>query len=205
MRVKIFIDFWNFQLSWNEYHKKIGETGIVRIPWKIELPKVLTNLLGKDAEYAGTHVYASVNKMDTRDAKFIRFLDVMKGFPGYNVTIKNRRPGDPLKCTNKDCYKKIDKCPHCKKKIVRTVEKGIDTAIIIDMIQLAIDDRYDRAILIAADRDFIGAIKFIQDRMKRVSHVWFSNKANNLQAACWDHFLFEDIMGQLLQSNESGD
>jgi len=27
MRVKIFIDFWNFQLSWNEYHQRKGAKG----------------------------------------------------------------------------------------------------------------------------------------------------------------------------------
>jgi hypothetical protein len=24
MRVKLFIDFWNFQLSWNEHHQRRG-------------------------------------------------------------------------------------------------------------------------------------------------------------------------------------
>ena len=26
MNVKIFIDFWNLQLSWNEYHRKLGSS-----------------------------------------------------------------------------------------------------------------------------------------------------------------------------------
>lgn len=30
-RVRIFVDFWNFQLGWNELHKA---TGLIQIPWK---------------------------------------------------------------------------------------------------------------------------------------------------------------------------
>ena len=33
MKVKIFVDFWNLQLSWNEYHNKLGNTSRVRIPF----------------------------------------------------------------------------------------------------------------------------------------------------------------------------
>ena len=58
-RVKIFVDFWNLQLSWNEYHARRGARGTVRIPWAPRLYEVLVGLVSEDAVYAGTHVYAS--------------------------------------------------------------------------------------------------------------------------------------------------
>ena len=35
-RVRIFVDFWNFQINWNVYQGKIGATvtSPVPIPWK---------------------------------------------------------------------------------------------------------------------------------------------------------------------------
>lgn len=40
-RVRIFVDFWNFQLTWNAFHGKKGTGGIVRIPWEEVLPKIV--------------------------------------------------------------------------------------------------------------------------------------------------------------------
>ncbi len=202
MRVKIFVDFWNFQIEWNNYHRNMNNNNVIKIPWDSTFPEVLTDLLGKEAVYAGTHVYASIDPRKTADRKLSNFLHHMNGFKGFNVTIKERKPASPIRCPDKDCHQQIDTCPHCSKTIIRSVEKGVDAALIVDMIQLAIDDRYDRGILVSGDRDFIGAVDFIQGRMKRISHVWFRNRANELQNVCWDHFFFENIMGQLLPNTD---
>jgi hypothetical protein len=50
MKVKIFIDFWNLQLSWNEHHKRYGMTSPVRISWESTLPQVLLSKIGANAE-----------------------------------------------------------------------------------------------------------------------------------------------------------
>ncbi|MBI5560603.1 MAG: hypothetical protein HY883_04955 [Deltaproteobacteria bacterium] len=68
MKVKIFIDFWNLQLNWNEYHEKLGVKSRVNIPWEKTLAQVLVGKVGKDAEYAGTHVYASINPKSEKDS-----------------------------------------------------------------------------------------------------------------------------------------
>lgn len=149
MRVKLFVDFWNFQLSWNDYHQRAGATEIVRIPWKPRLYEVLVAQVDPNGIYAGTHVYASYDPLSKKDTGLRKFLDVMDAFPGYDVTIKDRKPLSPLRCSNDDCRKQIGVCPHCTKGISRTVEKGVDTAIVTDLIRLGIDDHYDRAVLIS--------------------------------------------------------
>ena len=87
VKVKIFIDFWNLQLSWNEYHTKRGSTKPVRIPWDKTLPKVLLSRIGDTAVYAGTHVYASINPRSPNDRKLNSFLQTMDMFQGYKVVV----------------------------------------------------------------------------------------------------------------------
>ena len=90
-------------------------------------------------------------------------------------------------------------CPHCGKQIRRTVEKGVDTAIVVDLIQGAIDETYDRAVLVSGDADFVPAVEFIQREGTQIIHAHFRNQANQLMNACWDHLFLDDLMGELLE------
>jgi uncharacterized LabA/DUF88 family protein len=197
MKVKIFIDFWNMQLSWNEYHEKLGATTPVRIPWTI-LPQILLNKLGKDSDYVGTHVYASINPRSEKDRKLHSFLQIMDLFPGYKVIVKQRKPAKPIKCNNEDCRKEVLHCPHCTKELIRTVEKGVDTSIAIELFHYALDNVYEKAILISNDADFVPAIEYIQRRGNYIIHAGFKNQAFEIKKACCDHIDFEDIMSELL-------
>lgn len=195
-RVRIFIDFWNFQLSWNEFHARRGEQQ-VRIPWSPQLPKVLVGRIGPDAVYAGTHVYAS-HGGHASDHRLRRFFNVMDGFTGYDVLLKERAPRSPSRCPNPDYRQMISLCPHCGRPIQRTVEKGIDTALATDLIRFGLDGLYDRAILVAADADHVPAVEFLGDRAKQITHAWFRGQATELRNACWDHIHFDDMMPALL-------
>lgn len=199
MRVKIFIDFWNFQLAWNEYHQRKGAKEVVRIPWKPLLYQVLVREVDPAATYAGTHVYASYDAHNPADTGLRRFLNVMDGFPGYDVLVKERKPQSSIRCPS--CRQSIGQCPHCRQTIQRTVEKGVDTALVTDLIQIGIDGHYDRAVLIAADADHVPAVEFLGGRMKQITHAWFKGHAHELRNACWDHLLFDDLMSQLLPSS----
>ncbi|MBM4161394.1 MAG: NYN domain-containing protein [Ignavibacteria bacterium] len=203
MRVKIFIDFWNLQLSWNEYHQNLGSSATVKIPWNKTLPQVLLSRVGSDAVYAGTHVYASVNPKSAADRKLNAFLQIMDTFPGYRVTVKQRRPAKPVRCTNEGCRQEIRTCPHCRNDLTRTVEKGVDTTIAIELFELAFDDVYDRAILISGDADFVPAIEYIQRRGKYIIHAGFKGQSYDIRKASWDHIYFDDAMADLLTASES--
>lgn len=198
MKIKIFIDFWNLQLSWNEYHRELGTTATVRIPWETKLPQVLLNKVDSGAEYTGTHVYASINPRSPKDRGLRAFLHTMDMFLGYKVIIKERKPAKPIKCSHEDCRKEILNCPHCSKELIRTVEKGVDTTIAIELFHYALDNVYDKAILISNDADFIPAIEYIQRRGNYIIHVGFKNQAFEIRKACWYHINFEDIMPELL-------
>lgn len=197
MRVKIFIDFWNFQLAWNDYHRAHGAQNVVKIPWNPRLYEVVVSSIDKAAVYAGTHVFASFDPLSKKDLQLRKFLNVMDSFPGYDVVVKEPKPLHHLRCPNEGCRLEISKCPHCGQEIRRTVEKGVDTAIVTDLTRFGIDDHYDGAILVAGDADHIPAVEFLGARMKQVTHAWFKGHANELRNACWNHVYFEDLMPAL--------
>lgn len=197
-RVKIYVDFWNLQITWNEFHARRGARKPVRIPWEDRFPQVLVQQVAPDAVYAGTHVFASYHPSHGSDHRLRRFLHVMDGFTGYDVLVKERAPRSPSKCPNPRCRKPISVCPHCQERIERTVEKGIDTALVTDLIRFGLDGHYDCAVLVAADADHVPAVRFLGQRMKRITHAWFRGQASELRNACWNHIHFEDFMGDLL-------
>lgn len=200
-RIRIFIDFWNFQLSWNEYHRKMDPPRVspVPIPWEEILPKTLVGRANQKGLYVGTYVYASLDPNSKKDKGLNRFLHAMDGFPGYSVTVKERRPASPIKCTNEDCRKTIQDCPFCNQQLRRTVEKGIDAALLTDIIKSAFDNTFDQAILITEDSDFVPAVKFIQERWtKQIIHAYFRGKSDELRNACWKHIFLDDFMSDLV-------
>lgn len=198
MKVKIFVDFWNLQLSWNDYHRQMNSNQQVRIPWDNRLPEALLKRVSNDAEYCGTHVYASINPKSPMDRKLNSFLQQMDMFPGYKVIVKERKPAKPIKCPNEGCRKSIENCPHCGKELIRTVEKGIDTLIAIDLFHFALDNVYDTAILVSGDEDFVPAIDYIQRRANHIIHAGFKGQSFAIRKACWDHIYLDDIMPELL-------
>lgn len=194
-RVRIFIDFWNLQLGWNEFHSPDRP----RIPWDAGLTHALVGHAAADAIYSGCHVYASFDPQTRADAGLRRFLNnVMKGFPGYHVTVKERKPRGRFTCQHQDCRKPISTCPHCRRALRGTVEKGVDTALATDLIEAAIDDQLDMAVLVSADADFVPAVELVQRRTnKHIVHAYFKPKGQELRNSCWSHIYIDDLMGEL--------
>jgi uncharacterized LabA/DUF88 family protein len=201
VRVRIFVDFWNFQINWNDYHTRNGATAPVPIPWK-ELPPLLAAEAAKGqlAKFAGIHVYASVNSSSEKDRKLSNWLHhSMAGLTGYIVDVRERKPRKTIKCQEENCRTPITSCPACKKPLKGTVEKGIDAAVITDLITLAFDDNYDLAVLICGDADYAPAVRYIQRKTdKQVVQAFFKAHGDELRNACWDHIFFEDLMAKLL-------
>src|ERR1035438_7721909 len=94
-RVRIFVDFWNFQLGWNTYQSHQGASGAkVPIPWK-ELPAVLTAEAGRGqpTKFTGAQVYASIDPLNPKDKKLSAWLHHgLKSYTGYSVEVKERKP-----------------------------------------------------------------------------------------------------------------
>jgi len=201
-RVRIFIDFWNFQLNWNLFHNKLGTTPTpVAIPWK-DLPGVLTAEIakGQPVRFTGAHVYASVDQSNPKDKKLNGwFHHVLASYTGYVVDVRGRKPRKAIKCQEESCKKEIINCPSCNAILKGTVEKGVDAAIITDILSLAFDDNYDIAVLIAGDADYAPAVQYIQKKTdKQVIQAFFKSHGDELRNACWDHVFFDDMLPKLV-------
>ena len=188
-RVRVFIDFWNLQLT---MRNAVG--GRFNFDWEV-LPGWLVPRAGEVCQtmgsYEGTHVYGSFNTASDRDKPLAHWATTwLDRQPGVQVNFKERRPKNPPSCPS--CHQSIVECPSCGASLARTQEKGVDTAIVTDMIRLAWEDAYDIAVLVSSDSDFVPVVEFLDLRGKKVVQAGFPPVGSHLAKACWASFdLFE--------------
>ena len=194
-RVRVFIDFWNLQLTMNRRIAQLGEGSRFDFDWA-RLPAWLASvgagICGRpSASYEGAHVYASWNPLSEGDRRLQRWmLDWLDRQPGVQVDLRERQRRDPPSCPV--CHRTVEACPHCGNGLARTQEKGIDTAIVTDMIRLAWEHAYDIAVLVSSDGDFVPAIQFLDLRGLKTVQAGLPPAGSALAKACWASFdLFE--------------
>ena len=187
-RVRVFIDFWNLQISMRD---RAGTE--FRFDWK-KLPAWLATegarVCQVQGSYEGAHVYMSFNPASVRDAGLPRWANWLNRQPGVQVDIKEQRPKDPPSCPK--CHQRVPACPVCGASLARMQEKGVDTAIVTDMIRLAWEDTYDIAVLVTSDSDLVPVVEFLDLRGKKVVQAGFPPTGSHLSMSCWASFdLFE--------------
>ena len=182
MKTHIFIDFWNFQLDVNNAAPQNYRVDWKKIsPWLISQASVA---VGRSLIYEGTHVYMSYSPNSKKDAPLKDFAsNVLNRFPGVQVSLVERKAQSAPTCPS--CYKSIADCPHCGNPIVRTVEKGVDTAIVTDMVKFAWEGAMEAAILVTSDRDFIPVVHMLAAKGYKVINAHFPPKGMNLASTCW--------------------
>ena len=185
-RIRIFLDFWNFQLALKECTSAPLQLDWIALPvWLANRANDVLKQAGEpEGRYMGGYVYASYDPWKPDDKRLLNWLNnVVARAPGIQLTVKKRKPKSAPTC--QACHKEIEICPHCDEKIRRTGEKGIDTGLVTDLIMAAWEDAYDTAVLVSSDADFIPAVRFIQTKGKRVISASFPPRGAELQRECW--------------------
>ena len=192
-RVRVFIDYWNFQLTLNEReaHKRGLDDFRFPVDWKLLGPWLAAkacSAIGWTAHsFDGAIIYTS---HDGRTEEGRRFHHWVTGWldrqAGVTVECRERKPKSPPKCPA--CHEVIETCPHCSKKIRAMHEKGVDTLLVTDMIRLAWEEAYDLAVLATSDRDLIPAVNFLSQKGRKVVQAGFPPLGSELAAACWASF-----------------
>ena len=188
-RVRLFIDNSNMELTMRGRCRDRGVTwngfDWERLPrWLVDEAASVCQL--DDASYEGAHVYVS---HDPQDAGYdglrgwVRWLDLQ---PGIQVVLKDLRRKDPPTC--RFCRKPISPCPHCGKDHRPRVEKGVDTAMVTDMIRLAWQNAYDIAVLVTSDSDFVPVVELLDQRGLKVVQAGFPPTGSHLRSSCWASF-----------------
>lgn len=182
MKNRFFIDFWNFQLTLNEVAPEDYRLDWKKIsPWLVDQAE---KIISSPLQYEGTHVYMSYDPRKEADRQLRNFaLNTLARFPGVHVDLFERKSKGPPKCPS--CYQEITDCPHCGNPMTRTIEKGVDTAIVTDLCKLAWEGALEIAILVSSDRDFIPAVEFLEAKGSRVINAHFPPKGMHLARTCW--------------------
>ena len=146
MRGRIFIDFWNFQLNWN------GRMDVRRCDWRALPGAIIGEAQRLIAETGAsepisleeTLLYASVDPTGP-EANLRKWLTtVVERMPSYRVKIRERRPQKrSIHCGS--CGTDTANCPNCQEPFTHRPEKGVDTAIVTDLLSLAHQQSYDVA------------------------------------------------------------
>ena len=183
MQAWVFIDFWNFQLS----IKQRAIDPNYRLDWERLSPFLISEAEKKVSaplEFNGTNVYLSYDPKKKTDRGLLGWANnTLARFPGVDVIIKKRQIRRAPSCPN--CHKTVANCNHCGGQMDGTIEKGIDTAIVTDMMRLAWDGNLDVAILASSDRDFVPVVKCLQSRNLRVVNILFPPLGADLAKTCW--------------------
>lgn len=197
-RTRIFIDFWNFTLQWRD------RAGGAYIDWP-QVPPIMLKEGEKKLQIAGvkdslhleeTLVYASHNQ-DEAGKKLKSWLDSwLDKQPSFRVKTRERRSrAKPIHC--RECGHDLDRCPGCNELYRSSPEKGVDTAIVTDLLSLASEKAFDVAILVSSDADFVPAVDWLQARGFKVLNATWANHGFELAKVCWASMELDSVITDL--------
>lgn len=200
---RVFIDFWNFSLNWNQRQP----TG-TRIDWK-KLPREMLSsatqiysdvgLGGENLELDETLVYASVDISTDHGRKLKGWLETfLDRQPSVRVITKERAPR-PFKVHCRHCDTETSACPNCSTTLTRSIEKGVDTHMVTDLLSLGFQKMFDVALLLSSDADFVPGVTRIQESGLKVINASWANHGHELKGACWASFDLDSVAANLIR------
>lgn len=192
-RVRVFVDYWNLQLQWN-HHLTSAKCDWPRLPARfVAEAQTAIGQAGIDEtlKLEETRVYASYNPSRLQDTALRGWLsNYLDRQPSFRVFTKERKD-QPASFYCRQCASKFTECPQCNKPLVRSREKGVDTAIVTDVLSLAWEGAFDVAILVSSDADMIPCVERVQEKGLKVINATWPRRGLDLAKACWASF---DIM-----------
>lgn len=195
LRVRVFVDYWNFQLSLNAREAKLRGLDDFRFevdwkglgPWLAKKACAVINCAPAEHSFEGVIIYTSYDPSPSADPSFRRWAEGwLDRQPGVQVQCRPRQRRSEIKCPS--CHQAIMNCPHCGKRMHSTVEKGVDTLIATDMIRLAWEHAYDLGVLATSDSDLVPAVEFLNLRGRKIIQAGFPPVGIDLATACWGSF-----------------
>lgn len=200
-RARVFVDFWNFQLHWNDHTNK-QPCNWARLPGVLvrQAADVLTGAgLDGALRLDEARVYASVDPANPGEQNLRRWLDsFLDRQPSFRVFRFDRRERTrPARC--RLCGWEVRACQECGKPLVQRIEKGVDTALATDLLSLAWEGTYDVAVLVTCDADLVPAVERLQERGAKVINATWEGLGHELAKACWASFDIVTVADSLIR------
>ena len=196
MRLRHFIDFWNFTLNWN------NRAGNSKCDWT-RLPLILRDEAESVLKTAGlgsltleeTRVYASYEPGREVSLKnwLNNFLDKQPGVRVFSVERHWKKHSTHCRA----CHTDVVKCPQCGADLGRAAEKTVDSRIVADALSLAWEGGFDVALLLSSDRDFIPAVETLQTKNFKVINATWRGHGHELAKVCWASFELDALIPKL--------
>jgi len=146
-----------------------------------------------------TLVYAS-HEVDEKGKRLKNWLDsFLDKQPSFRVKTRARRSkARSIHCRH--CDQSVDQCPTCGEPFRWSPEKGVDTAIVTDLLALAGESAFEVAILVSSDADFVPAVEWLQARGFKVLNATWANHGFELAKVCWASFKLDSVVADLTRS-----
>jgi uncharacterized LabA/DUF88 family protein len=128
--------------------------------FKIDLEKLVSELTGGRTLFRPCYYGSIPEDSDKKQVNFHRKLKYL----GFKVVIKTLKKG----------YNKSGK--------EMFIEKGVDVALVTEMLSMAYKNAYDVAILVSGDNDYVDAVEEVKSIGKRVEIAFFEKIPNTSQS-----------------------
>lgn len=116
--------------------------------------------------------------------------------PSYDVKIRARRP-QRLRVHCRSCGADLEACSSCGAPLAHSPEKGVDAALVTDLLSLAWQRAYDVAVLVSGDADYVPAVEYVQSQGLKVINAAWSSKGHQLRQECWASFDLDNLIPDL--------
>ncbi|MBI2578338.1 MAG: NYN domain-containing protein [Candidatus Aenigmarchaeota archaeon] len=178
-RIVIFIDGSNF------YHS-VKDTFSLHDN-EIDFSKLI-EILRKERLLIGTYYYnAPLDRGYNEDVywKQQRFFSELRKIPDFHVILANMRK------------------THRPDGTIEFSVKGDDIYIATDMLSFAYENKYDTAILVSGDGDFVPAIRKVQKLGKKVENAYFLvSRSNFLRKVCSSSVLMDEVVMKCIKERK---
>ncbi len=194
LRTRIFVDYWNFQLNWNE-RAQDARCDWLALPWAlIRATEKISRFA--DLTYEGTHIYASVDPGNENLLNWLEtFLDRQ---PGFAVSIARlTRRVRPVRCAA--CGSEHEHCPECGEPFTQTASKGLTTRMVCDLLALHHADAYDVAVLASSDTELVPVVTHLVRGGGKVVHAGWRDSGLDLAREAWASLDLDPLIPELVR------
>ena len=145
--------------------------------WRVDWTK-FDRYLEKSGQIWQTYFFGSTHEPPTDEEE--RFFDFIRDKLRWEVQLY-------------ELGRRTVRCRNCGDTETVPTEKGVDVGLAIKMITLGINQAFETAILVAGDRDYLEAVKFVKGLGLRVEVItWRNGLSSDLEAESSERVIYLD-------------